>query len=197
MPFLLTYIDVRTVKVFQPVAVCGLFNSNQSHKPYPRSFFNQIFKWKPSLFDYGDNAQFKRYLFILIPLQLSTNQCSVLRLLGFSNGYIFWDDEDDRNKNGFSGQLPDGSYDRDTLIYYCCRDDGYATNAIYLPTDTPFVLLKSGTHLCQYVHGAKMREEFFYWDNEDDFPRSEAKGKHPFLKFDDSNNLKVHYCYYR
>lgn len=132
----------------------------------------------------------------LISLQLWTNQCSLLRLLGFSEGYIYWDDEDTKNENGVSGQLPDGSYGRNTLIYYCCRDDGHATNAIYLPTDTPFVLLKSGTHLCQYVYGTNVREEFFRWDSEDHNPHTLAKWKHPFLEFLGNKNLKVHYCYY-
>ena len=125
-----------------------------------------------------------------------TNQCSVLRPSGFGDGYIYWDDEDGKNNNWYSGQLPDGGYGRNTLIYYCCRDDGYATNAIYLPTDTPFVLLKFGTHLCQYVYGANAREEFFRWDTEDDSPNAEAKGNHPFLELDGGKNLKVHFCYY-
>jgi len=115
---------------------------------------------------------------------------------GFSYGYIRWDDEDDINKNWVSGQLPNGLYDWNTKIDYCCRDDGYATNAIYLPTDTPFVLLKSGTHLCQNVYGANKREEFFHWDSEDNSPHAEARLKHPFLEYVGDRNLKVHYCYY-
>jgi len=115
---------------------------------------------------------------------------------GFRDGYIYWDDEDDNNNNWRSGQLPDGSYDRNTNIYYCCRDDGYATKAIYLPIDTPFVLLKSGNRHCQNVHGVNTREEFFRWDSEDDSPHAMAKGKHPFLEYLGNKNLKVHYCYY-
>ncbi|KAL9962475.1 hypothetical protein ACROYT_G031580 [Oculina patagonica] len=61
---------------------------------------------------------------------------------GFGEGYIKWDDEDYLNRNRKSGTLPDGEYRRDTKIYYCCRNDGFATNAINLPTDSPFVLFK-------------------------------------------------------
>lgn len=117
-------------------------------------------------------------------------------LPGFQDGYIYWDDEDNENENWSSGELPDGYYDRNTKIYYCCRDDGHATNAIYLPTDTPFVLLKSGNHRCQTVHGTYVREEFFRWDSEDNSPHTDAKGKHPFLEYEGNKNLKVHYCYY-
>lgn len=114
---------------------------------------------------------------------------------GFEEGSVKWDDEDWRNGNKMTGALPEGRYDRNTRIFFCCRNDGHATNAINLPTDKPFVLFKY-THQCQHVTNTKIKEEFFRWDNEDDSPYiSEAKGKHPFLE-KDGNNLKVHYCYY-
>lgn len=114
---------------------------------------------------------------------------------GFDDGHVQWDDEDNCNGNYFTGTLPEGRYDRNTRIFFCCRNDGHATNAINLPTDKPFVLFKY-THQCQHVTNTKIKEEFFRWDNEDDSPCiSEAKGKHPFLE-KDGNNLKVHYCYY-
>ena len=37
--------------------------------------------------------------------------------------------------------------------------DGYATNAITLSTDYPFVLMKSNTHLCQKVKGMVEKEK--------------------------------------
>ncbi|XP_068755959.1 uncharacterized protein [Montipora capricornis] len=115
---------------------------------------------------------------------------------GFGSGYVKWDDEDGANKNKFSGQLPDGVYDKNTKIFFCCRDDGYATNVINLPTDAPFVLLKSNTHLCQIVNNTKITEEYFRWDNEDRKPHiTESRDKHPYLDIDD-NNLKIDYCYY-
>ncbi|XP_068753813.1 uncharacterized protein [Montipora capricornis] len=115
---------------------------------------------------------------------------------GFGNGYVKWDDEDSNNANKVTGQLPDGVYDRNTKIEFCCRDDGYATNVINLPTNVPFVLLKSNTHQCQMVNNTKIKEEFFRWDNEDALPHNtKARGKHPFLDIK-RNNLKIHYCYY-
>ena len=117
-------------------------------------------------------------------------------LPGFGNGYVKWDDEDNDNKNNITGQLPDGEYGRNTKIYFCCRDDEYATNVINLPTDKPFVLLKSDSHLWQTVNGTKMREEYFRWDNEDDSGYvTDFEGKHSFLEYS-YNNLKIHYCYY-
>ncbi|KAL9962439.1 hypothetical protein ACROYT_G031543 [Oculina patagonica] len=112
---------------------------------------------------------------------------------GFGVGFIFWDDEDNKNENSKGGSVPDGTYDRNTKINYCCRNDGYATNAIHLPTDSPFVLFKSGTHQCQLVDGTNVRNEWFYWDNEDENGYiSDFKGKHPYLEYS-HNNIKLHY----
>lgn len=116
---------------------------------------------------------------------------------GFGDGYVQWDDEDSNNKNTITGQRPDGVYDNNTKIFFCCRDDGFATNAINLPTDKPFVLLKSSnSHPCQTVNGTKKREEFFRFDNEDNLRHlTHFQGKHPSLEYS-SNNLIMHYCYY-
>ena len=71
---------------------------------------------------------------------------------GFNEGWIYWDDDDKNNANSYAGTLPDGEYGKDTKIFYCCRSDGFAANAIYLPTSSPFVLLQRGLQY-QYVHG--------------------------------------------
>ena len=119
-----------------------------------------------------------------------------MRLPGFGDGYVQWDDEDDDNANKVSGSLPDGAYGRNTRIFFCCRDDGYTTNVINLPTDAPFVLFKHNTHQCQRVNNANIKEEYFRWDNEDDSGYiSELYGKRPFLDLS-NNNIKMYYCYY-
>ncbi|CAG2214849.1 unnamed protein product [Mytilus edulis] len=41
---------------------------------------------------------------------------------GFCTGFIYWDDEDTSNRNCKYGVLPDGQYDRNTKINYCCRN---------------------------------------------------------------------------
>ncbi|XP_073250647.1 uncharacterized protein [Porites lutea] len=113
---------------------------------------------------------------------------------GFTEGHIKWDDEDLNNKNRYGGQVPDGRYDRNTVLYYCCRADGHATNPIILPTDSPFVLLKSNTHLCQHVRGMKVRSEWFQWDCEDSRPSNGGGGFRPRSHV--GKNVAVDYCYY-
>ena len=115
---------------------------------------------------------------------------------GFSDGSIYWDDEDMNNKNDNGGTLPEGDYNSDTLTYFCCRNDGFTANSIILPTDRPFYLYrKHSTDGCQHVKGMHYREEWVRWDDEDILNRNEKFGDIPF---DDggSKNHKLHYCYY-
>jgi hypothetical protein len=37
-----------------------------------------------------------------------------------TSGWVTWDDENDQNHNSFGGFVPDGTYDKDTKLEYCC-----------------------------------------------------------------------------
>lgn len=113
---------------------------------------------------------------------------------GFRVGWIKWDDEDSNNRNRYGGSIPDGSYNHNTVMYYCCRTDGFATNKIHLPTDRPFVLFKSNSHQCQAVHRMRTREEYFYWDTEDSNPSNASGGSKPWSSV--GRNIRIDYCYY-
>ena len=106
--------------------------------------------------------------------------------------------EQNDNQNSISGQIPDGVYNNGpyTKIDYCCRTDGYATNPIILPTDSPFVLLKSNTHLCQKVEGMHVISEYFRWDNDDTFGYASRVSGAVNAEILDDENIKIHYCYY-
>lgn len=113
----------------------------------------------------------------------------------FEDAHIRWDDEDHKNNNKEGGTLPEGSYGRNTYIEYCCRTDGDATEAIRLPTGSPFVLIKANTHLCQKVDGMVEKSQYFSWDTEDNDPQSRIHG--PInAELSPYRNIKVHYCYY-
>lgn len=114
---------------------------------------------------------------------------------GFDEGFIRWDDENTDNNNNYRGTLPDGKYGENTLIKYCCRTDGFATNPIILPTDQPFVLFKSNSHQCQQVQGMHAHAEWFKWDTEDwSFSGNEKGGSIPYGEV--GRNIKLDYCYY-
>ncbi|CAH1240004.1 SVEP1 [Branchiostoma lanceolatum] len=130
----------------------------------------------------------------------------------FQTGEVFWDDEDNiiNNKNRRRGELPDGKYDHNTLIRYCCRNDGNANTRILLPNRSPFYLFRYKQGMskatvensgritmiyCLQVVGMNVREEYFHWDDEDDDNANSRQGAHPYDD-GDSRNHKLHYCYY-
>lgn len=120
-----------------------------------------------------------------------------VRLLpGFIEGWIKWDDQDALNGNEVSGEVPDGVYDHNTLIYYCCREDGDPTVPILLPTEDPFFLFRKNGQ-CQAVEGMTLIEEWFRWDGEDNFVdfTKYSDGSVPFMDSRDDDH-KLYYCYY-
>lgn len=102
--------------------------------------------------------------------------------------------EDSSNRNTRSGAMPDGQYDKDTIISFCCRRDRFATNAIILPTNSPFILFKKGFQ-CQYVKDMHMRDEFFRWDTEDDDTNNIFRGSIPTGQVNKDVILNYNYYY--
>ena len=98
--------------------------------------------------------------------------------------------------------LPEGDYndyDDTTLIYYCCRTDGFASNEIILPTEKPFVLMKtSRNNECQLVRGMQVKEVWVEFDC-DDWNGTHIKyRKHGDIRaeHDSMGNVKIWYCIY-
>lgn len=114
---------------------------------------------------------------------------------GFLEGFIKWDDKDFRNKNKHKGQLPDGKYDKNTMINFCCRSDNASpTNPIQLPIEKPFVLYRHGRE-CQEVVDMRVVEDYILWNDEFSFNKDDAGGSFP----DDDGGKKkhkLHYCHY-
>lgn len=115
--------------------------------------------------------------------------------ISLTSGYIKWDDEDSNNKNNKTGTLPDGVYDHNTKIYFCCRTDGDKNTPISLPTRKPFFLLGFDSAECQQVKWAVVSAEWIRFDNEDDKNKDGQGGSHPHGAGIDDH--KIHYCYYQ
>ena len=110
------------------------------------------------------------------------------------SGWVKWDDENNNNENRKIGYLPDGSYDKDTKIEYCCQTDGNWYDSIELPVSQPFYLLTSSstdTPKCQMVKWAFSYLEYIVFDTEDKNNKDDQGGEHLFLDED-----KKYYCYY-
>jgi hypothetical protein len=114
---------------------------------------------------------------------------------GFHDGWIFWDDEDHDNRNSAGGTLPDGTYDKNTKMGFCCRTDGNPDRAILLPTSKPFILV-AATNRCQKVRGMSTYPQWFRWDDEDNDNIDSRSGKAPY-DTGGSKDHKLHFCYYK
>ena len=111
-------------------------------------------------------------------------------------GYIFWNDRNYDNQNRISGTVPDGEYNGNTKIYFCCRRDASYTIPIYLPTERSFFLFRvDGSYGCQEVVGMNVRDEWVFWHSA--FLNTNPRGGELY-PYDEGNNYshKIHFCYY-
>ena len=108
---------------------------------------------------------------------------------------MYWDDEDYKNKNKKGGILPDGVYNADTKIYYCCQTNGNWFDSIELPVSKPFYLLPSNSvrdgPKCQMVKWAVSYLEYIVFDTNDQYNGDTQSRAHLFLQ-----GRKLYYCYY-
>ena len=110
------------------------------------------------------------------------------------SGWVRWDDSDYANKNSIGGFLPDGVYNKDTWLYYCCQTGDNWYDSIELPVSQPFYLLTSSsndTPKCQMVKWAFSYLEYIVFDTEDSDNKDDQGGGHLFL-----DGEKKYYCYY-
>lgn len=119
--------------------------------------------------------------------------------LSSSVGWVFWDDENIEELDGgnmVQGVVPEGVYEKDTLIYFCCNNKGIKSKPIELPLNNQFYLLAYRSAECQQVKGAKVTSEFVQWDDED---RGNTNAHSKFVPYGvelDSWNTRIFYCYY-
>ena len=86
---------------------------------------------------------------------------------GLNDGFVYWDDDSYLNENSKSGILPDGVYDVNTNIEFCCRRDGNKNKPVVLSTKEPFYLLAYRFPRCQMVKWAAVSSlEWIYYDTE-------------------------------
>ena len=113
---------------------------------------------------------------------------------GFFAGSKYWDDEDSNNQNSKQDPVPDGDYDSDTRVQYCCRSDGSASVGIELPISQPFILYRFGG-TCQTVNGMTVRVLHVHFDDEDSNNINSCSGNHPDDTSCDGDH-DMYFCYY-
>ncbi|XP_022783076.1 uncharacterized protein LOC111323895 isoform X2 [Stylophora pistillata] len=115
----------------------------------------------------------------------------------FKEGYVYWDDDDsNKNKNKRSGTLPDGTFNENTRIEFCCRSDGEKDTPILLPSDSPFFLLAYKSDKCQMVKWAIARAEWIYYDTQNNNNMDGRGGGFPYDAREREQHQKIYYCYY-
>ncbi|XP_067027270.1 uncharacterized protein [Acropora muricata] len=114
---------------------------------------------------------------------------------GLNYGFVYWDDDNFWNKNSKTGTLPDGVYNRNTKIEFCCRTDGNKNKPVVLPTSRPFFLLAYKLPRCQMVKWAVSSLEWIYYDTEDLLNDDDRGGRYPYNAA--TSHPTIYYCYYR
>lgn len=117
---------------------------------------------------------------------------------GLLSGSVLWDDENGpvgrKNGNSQSGTIPEGVYNMDTKIFFCCSTSGDYTNPIELPTGKPFYLVAYRPH-CQEVLNAVHTMEYIVYDTED--TNNDNKQVFPYPFGAEFLNPRISYCYYQ
>lgn len=113
-----------------------------------------------------------------------------------TGGSVYWDDDDSNNANSKGGILPGGKYDEinDTWIYFCCKTDGNKTDAVLLPTKSPFYLLAYKSAKCQMVKWAVATVEWIYYDTEHTDNNDRVYNAYPYDA--GKTHPTIYYCYY-
>lgn len=117
---------------------------------------------------------------------------------GFNKGSMYWDDEDKNNGNSFSGTLPDGKYDKDTLMYFCCRNDGpQVIKTLALPTCHELVLMRYQNACPSMTDYQGPYTGHLEWDSEDSSNKDKKIGVYPDGKTLTSTGIRIEFCSYR
>jgi len=115
---------------------------------------------------------------------------------GLDEGFVIWDDENKDNKNSKDGELPEGLFNEDTKIFFCCSTSGSADKEITLPNKSPFLLFAYESILCQKVKGMKVVTEFVKFDDEDRGNIDYEGGEYPYGIHRTDKDHMFFLCYY-
>ncbi|RMX44640.1 hypothetical protein pdam_00002704 [Pocillopora damicornis] len=115
---------------------------------------------------------------------------------GLDEGFVIWDDENKDNKNSKYGDLPEGLFNEDSKIFFCCSTTGSASKEITLPNKAPFLLFAYESYLCQKVKGMRVETEFVKFDDEDRGNIDYEGGEFPFGIHRADKDHMFFLCYY-
>ena len=110
-------------------------------------------------------------------------------------GFVYWDDDTYLNKNNESGTLPDGVYNTDTKIEFCCRTDGNKDKPVVPPPRSHFTCLLTSLQGVKWSKWAASSLEWIYYDTEHWYNYDERGGAYPYNAA--KQHPTIYYCHYR
>jgi len=120
----------------------------------------------------------------------------------FTEGFLDWNDENDDNQNSYYGSIhakPDGVFNDNTRIKFCCRKDGHYRSPISMPRDFSYTLFPHTVKECQRVKNKTNKRAWFLFDYEDDESFSNrvvhSKDSHPFVR-NMPDGVRLYVCVY-
>ena len=117
---------------------------------------------------------------------------------GMLEGWVLWDDENGKtgvNLNFQSGSVPNGRYNQDTKIFFCCQTVGSSSSPVELPIDKPFYLIAFNNKKCQEVSKTIHTTEFIRYDTENTNNHDKQGYHYPYGA--DLYLPYIYYCYYQ
>ncbi|GFR96298.1 metalloendopeptidase [Elysia marginata] len=118
---------------------------------------------------------------------------------GFTEGFVQYNDlPTEVSPNTKSGELPDGVFDDNTKLEYCCANTGFSRDKLHLPSRKPFVLIKRRGKDCQKVQGMHIEVNTLRIGNANDGETALVGGDHPMYKKDKkTQGYWTAYCNYK
>lgn len=114
----------------------------------------------------------------------------------FHTGYIRWDDEDNKNQNRKMGTVPDGYYDLNTKIYFCCRHDDSSYRLQGLPKCAQMILMRYKGACFTNANYSLPRTGFLQWDTENNNNIDRRVGAYPDGQRTFHIGIKIEFCTY-
>ncbi|XP_005092781.2 uncharacterized protein LOC101854311, partial [Aplysia californica] len=115
----------------------------------------------------------------------------------FNEAYVQYDDTPTaENSNSVSGSFPDGDFGNNTRFQYCCRDNGFVWEPIFLPNRNPFVLIRYYDDYCQEVRGMHSYTQKMTITNSEDEGIEGYEGDVPLTDVS-GRSYETTFCYYK
>ncbi|XP_060070123.1 uncharacterized protein LOC132550122 [Ylistrum balloti] len=195
-----------TYTLLQPSNGCPPGFSTGHRVWYPEHTGQSTFSVDNNLQGYANHSQIAWHFCTKIEAEASDtwpagNYC-ILRNggtcpTGFSGGSITFDEDDSApsSRPQGTGTLPDGNYNTNSKLYFCCKNDGSVAIQATFPRSTPFILYPYTVASCQLVSDMTDVPGYTFFDSEPNGNVDDSDGSIPYTT-NGPPTWYIHHCYY-